>query len=296
MRGRRREVRAILQYRSHKTRTHWLSRNAIVLWFLLDSRAGASLPLPNSLPLRRASSITIVCGASCNFQGNRFKTTRNRMKQSKDPFEAAFEEQEDSPPESPVEAFEEQNPSAVGAQGTSAGQEDDISNSSGTKTAIQFTPATKFHSAGPSGRPMTNVTKNKDDEDEEEEENMDVELGKFPSSADPDKMAKMQVILSRFTEEQMSRYESFRRAGFQKANMKRLLASITGTQKISVPMTIVVSGIAKMFVGDVVETARIVMKERKESGPIRPCHLREAYRRLKVEGKVCKRTASRLFR
>lgn len=36
--------------------------------------------------------------------------------------------------------------------------------------------------------------------------------------------------------------------------VKQLLASITGTQKISVPMTIVVSGIAKMFVGDVVET------------------------------------------
>ncbi|KAK4270617.1 hypothetical protein QN277_019401 [Acacia crassicarpa] len=218
------------------------------------------------------------------------------MKQSKDPFEAAFEEQEDLPPESPDEAFETQNPSAVGVQGASVGQEDYISNSTGTKTPVQLTPATKFLSAGTSIGPTTNATKNKDDEDEEEEENMDVELGKFPSSGDPDKMAKMQAMLSQFTEEQMSRYESFRRAGFQKANMKRLLASITGTQKISVPMTIVVSGIAKMFVGDVVETARIVMKERKESGPIRPCHLREAYRRLKLEGKVFKRPASRLFR
>nr|KYP41808.1 Transcription initiation factor TFIID subunit 11 [Cajanus cajan] len=157
------------------------------------------------------------------------------MKQSKDPFEAAFEE---SPPESP----------------------------------------------------------DKDEEEEEEEDNMDVELAKLPSAGDPHKMAKMQAILSQFTEDQMSRYESFRRAGFQKANMKRLLASITGTQKISVPMTIVVSGIAKLFVGEVVETARIVMKERKESGTIRPCHLREAYRRLKLEGKVFKRSASRLFR
>lgn len=34
----------------------------------------------------------------------------------------------------------------------------------------------------------------------------------------------------------------------------QLLASITGTQKISVPLTIVVSGIAKMFVGELVET------------------------------------------
>ncbi|KAF8007240.1 hypothetical protein BT93_K1286 [Corymbia citriodora subsp. variegata] len=126
---------------------------------------------------------------------------------------------------------------------------------------------------------------------------MDVELGKLAPGGDPDKMAKMQAILSRFTEEQMNRYESFRRSGFQKATMKRLLVSITGSQKISMPMTIAMSGIAKMFVGEIVETAaRIVMSERKESGPIRPCHIREAYRRLKLEGKVPKRTVPRLFR
>lgn len=114
------------------------------------------------------------------------------MKQSKDPFEAAFEEQDDSPPESPVDAFETQNPSAVVAQGTLAGQEDDISNSNGAKSAVQFAPAVKLLSAGTSSGPTANATKNKDEDDEEEEDNMDVELGKFPSSGDPDKMAKMQ--------------------------------------------------------------------------------------------------------
>ncbi|KAK1302752.1 hypothetical protein QJS10_CPB12g00855 [Acorus calamus] len=94
----------------------------------------------------------------------------------------------------------------------------------------------------------------------------------------------------------MSRYESFRRSGFQKSNMKRLLVSITGSQKISMPMTIVVSGIAKMFVGELIETGRIVMTERRESGPLRPCHIREAFRRLKLEGKVPRRSVPRLFR
>jgi hypothetical protein len=43
--------------------------------------------------------------------------------------------------------------------------------------------------------------------------------------------------------------------------------------------------------------ARIIMEERKESGPIRPSHLREAHRRLKLEGKAFKRTVPRrLFR
>jgi len=39
----------------------------------------------------------------------------------------------------------------------------------------------------------------------------------------------------------------------------QLLTSITGSQKISMPMTIVVSGIAKMFVGELVETGKFLM-------------------------------------
>lgn len=42
--------------------------------------------------------------------------------------------------------------------------------------------------------------------------------------------------------------------------------------------------------------ARMVMAERKDTGPIRPCHMREAYRRLKLEGKIPKRSVPRLFR
>ncbi|CAM6112763.1 unnamed protein product [Calypogeia fissa] len=80
----------------------------------------------------------------------------------------------------------------------------------------------------------------------------------------------------------MSRYECYRRSGFQRANMRRLLASVAGCP-ISIPMTIVMSGISKMFVGELVEIGRIVMTERNDVGPIRPCHIREAYRRLKLE-------------
>ncbi|KAL4614310.1 hypothetical protein ACB092_07G044800 [Castanea dentata] len=251
------------------------------------------------------------------------------MKQvSKDPFEAAtfVEEQQESPPESPSPSPSPSHSSAAAAAAAVAVDDDGVQDDTNvdaldatanndnniiigdpsstvntTTTAAAAAPIIPPHSSASAstsrgGGGGSHPSKNKEEEEEEEEENMDVELSKLPSSADPDKMAKMQAILSQFTEEQMSRYESFRRAGFQKSNMKRLLASITGTQKISVPMTIVVSGIAKMFVGELVETARMVMTERKESGPIRPCHIREAYRRLKLEGKVPKRSVPRLFR
>lgn len=210
------------------------------------------------------------------------------MKQSKDPFEAALEEEEESPAGSPV-AGEELQAQTPAGQDITSGQEDDdvgsaMNNSSDPSASTRFSVST------------ARVGKTKDEDDEEEEENMDVEFGKFPSSADPTKMAKMQAILSQFTEVQMSRYESFRRSALQKSNMRRLLVSITGSQKISLPMTIVVCGIAKMFVGELVETARTVMKDRTESGPIRPCHIREAFRRLKLEGKVPRKSVPRLFR
>lgn len=128
------------------------------------------------------------------------------------------------------------------------------------------------------------------EEEDEEEENLDLEFGKY-HTVDPD---KMRAVLATFTPEQMSRYECYRRSGFQRANMRRLLQSVAGCP-ISVPMTIVMSGISKMFVGELVETGRIVMTERGESGPIRPCHIREAYRRLKLDGKVPLRGRPRLF-
>ncbi|KAG9448078.1 hypothetical protein H6P81_014206 [Aristolochia fimbriata] len=192
--------------------------------------------------------------------------------QSKDPFEAAALGDPDTPPDSPVAQDLETRATMV------TGDDED-----------ETTGRTATAGASSSAGPAAGGGKGKDEDDEEEEENMDVELNKLPSG-DPDKLAKMQAILSQFTEEQMSRYESFRRSGFQKANMKKLLASITGSPKISIPMTIVVSGIAKMFVGELIETARMIMTERKERGPIRPCHIRESFRRLKLDGKVPRRS------
>ncbi|CAN8231278.1 unnamed protein product [Cochlearia groenlandica] len=206
------------------------------------------------------------------------------MKHSKDPFEAAIEEEQDeSPPESPV------GDGDAGIE-TDQAHEDDERDSNGGGGG-RHTKKMKASVAA------SETNKSKDEDEEEEEENMDVELTKYPTTtADPAKMAKMQIILSQFTEDQMSRYESFRRSALQKGNMRKLLQGVTGSQKISMPIIIVTCGIAKMFVGELVETARVVMGERNESGPIRPCHIRESYRRLKLEGKVPKRSVPRLFR
>ncbi|KAG2318452.1 hypothetical protein Bca52824_011665 [Brassica carinata] len=46
--------------------------------------------------------------------------------------------------------------------------------------------------------------------------------------------------------------------------MRKLLQGVTGSQKISMPVIIVNCGIAKMFVGELVETARVVMGKGKK--------------------------------
>ncbi|KAM3235488.1 transcription initiation factor TFIID subunit 11 [Capsicum annuum] len=218
--------------------------------------------------------------------GNQSDST---MKHSKDPFEASIEEEEGSHPESPVGLDENETEDQAALSGSAHGGDDANINPGPENCLTSRAVPISVGTAGSSN-------KIKEEDEEEEEENMDVQFGKFPSSSDPDKVVKMQTILSQFTEEQMNRYESYRRSGFQKSNMKKLLTSITGSSKISLPMTIVVSGIAKLFVGELVETARLVMDERKDTGPIRPCHMRESYRRLKLEGKIPKASVPRLFR
>ncbi|KAH8341403.1 hypothetical protein KR059_006134 [Drosophila kikkawai] len=119
---------------------------------------------------------------------------------------------------------------------------------------------------GDSGEPAHKKLKTKKELEEEERE-------------------RMQVLVSNFTEEQLDRYEMYRRSAFPKAAVKRLMQTITGCS-VSQNVVIAMSGIAKVFVGEVVEEALDVMEAQGESGALQPKFIREAVRRLRTKDRM----------
>jgi transcription initiation factor TFIID subunit 11 len=116
------------------------------------------------------------------------------------------------------------------------------------------------------------------EEEEDEEEEADAET--------KERAAELKTLLDSFTPEQLRRYECYRRSSFPKAAIKKLMSAASGQPSINPNLAIVMAGITKVFVGEMVETAKGVMEELKEDGPVRPKHLREAHRRLKAQGKI----------
>ena len=94
---------------------------------------------------------------------------------------------------------------------------------------------------------------------------------------------KLQVLVSNFSDEQLDRYEMYRRSAFSKVSIKRLMHSITGTVPSS-NVVIAMAGIAKVFVGEIIEEALEVQRQENhsenKSAALEPKHLREAYRRI----------------
>lgn len=110
---------------------------------------------------------------------------------------------------------------------------------------------------------------------------------------------QMKHLLDMFDEDQLRRYETFRRVGFPRQAIKKLMVKILD-QQVNQNSVIVVAGIAKVFVGELVEEARKVMDDLGETGSIQPSHLLEAQRRLKAVGlapssSMYKRPKNRLF-
>ncbi|ODQ67628.1 TAFII28-domain-containing protein [Nadsonia fulvescens var. elongata DSM 6958] len=107
-----------------------------------------------------------------------------------------------------------------------------------------------------------------------------------------DEHERIKLLLQYFDSEQMNRYEIFRRANINRTSVKKLANAVLN-QSITGNVAVVLSGLSKVFVGEIVEKARDVQmrmdspstpnKDENRQKPLRPEHLREAWRLFKEE-------------
>lgn len=89
----------------------------------------------------------------------------------------------------------------------------------------------------------------------------------------------MKHILDRLTPEQSLRYDTFRRSRIQGPLLKKWMSSYSNFL-IHPNISIVMAGISKVFVGELVEAALQLKSQYGNSGPLLPSHIRAAYIRL----------------
>jgi transcription initiation factor TFIID subunit 11 len=131
------------------------------------------------------------------------------------------------------------------------------------------------------------TAENKQQQEEEEEVEDELIISKPLMSIGQE---ETKALLDTFDEQTLSRYEVFRRAHLPKTSMRRIVSNLVGP--VPTPVAIVVSGVAKVFVGEIVEGALEFRDELKETGPCTPDHIRESFRRYQ---KRYKTMSSRIY-
>ncbi|KAJ3241623.1 transcription initiation factor TFIID subunit 11 [Chytriomyces hyalinus] len=124
-----------------------------------------------------------------------------------------------------------------------------------------------------------------DSDDDEDQSDEDKEIIIQPQT-DKEKQ-EMRALIESLGEEDLHRFEVFRRSKLSKNVVKKILTTILGTTTVPANVLTAVGGTGKLFVGDIVEIGREVILDwgEDEGTALSPAHVREAYRRWKMQNK-----------
>ncbi|KAI7886589.1 TAFII28-domain-containing protein [Lichtheimia hyalospora FSU 10163] len=134
-----------------------------------------------------------------------------------------------------------------------------------------------------------------EDDDENKEDLLAADMDAYMQAQMEKQKEDMKLLLENFSNDQLQRYEAYRRSALNRTNVRRLVSQVLN-QQCSQTMAIVVAGFSKVYVGEIIEKAREVMEEWGDAGAIRPEHLREAHRRYKLERETQSNVGKTLFR
>lgn len=123
-------------------------------------------------------------------------------------------------------------------------------------------------------------------------------LGFSEQSSEDFERERMKLLVSHFDEQQMSRYAAFRRANIRRTVVKKYASQLLN-QPISNSVAVVLAGMSKVLIGDIIELARDLQErnqaiERRKMGlpmmphsvraePLHPSFIREAWRIYREE-------------
>ncbi|KYK61698.1 transcription initiation factor TFIID subunit 11 [Drechmeria coniospora] len=151
----------------------------------------------------------------------------------------------------------------------------------------------------------------KEGEDDEDDENQEMALEEGVARTQEQKQEEIRLralLVEAFDSEQYNRYELWRAAKLSDAVVKRVV-NATVSQSVPQMVSTAVKAVAKLFAGEIIESARRVQGEwmaagetqaevateppsvdeegterEMKRGPLRPDHLREAWKRYRASG------------
>lgn len=89
----------------------------------------------------------------------------------------------------------------------------------------------------------------------------DSQLAALPQPRELDQSEQLNLLLTNLDEEQMNRFEVFRRTSLAKNNIKKISSIITN-QTVAANINLLLAGVGKIFIGEIVEKAQEVKKRK----------------------------------